>query len=132
MRTCDRCGERLSETTEPTGVVCDRCALTWFKAQVAHSEQFEKELLIKMRPGWSAKAFNTADMDGDDMFHVDVRTGKDKLGISISIEKSDDDNFTIWVGDKRLTVMAEPVNDDNVDGTLGVVTGGQGADQGGR
>ena len=128
MRTCDRCEKQLSETTEPDGKVCDKCAFNWFKAQVAHSEQYEKELEVKLRPGWEVKAFNTADIDGDDMFHIDVRMNNDKLGVAISIAKTEwaseeNSGFVIWVGDKKLIVLAEPVNEDNSDGSLGVVLG---------
>jgi len=129
MRTCDRCEQQLSETTEPDGKVCDKCALNWFKAQVAHSEQYEKEMEVKLRPGWEVKVFNTSDIDGDDMMHIDVRMRNEKLGIAISIAKTEcgaseeDSGFVIWVGDKKLLVLAEPVNEDNSDGSLGVVLG---------
>lgn len=128
MRTCDRCETQLSETTEPDGKVCDKCAFNWFKAQVAHSEQYEKELEVKLRPGWEVKAFNTADIDGDDMFHIDVRMNNNKLGVAISIAKTEwaseeNSGFVIWIGDKKLVVLAEPVNEDNSDGSLGVVLG---------
>jgi len=128
MRTCDRCEQQLSETTERDGKVCDKCALNWFKAQVAHSEQYEREMEVKLRPGWQVKVFNTSDIDGDDMMHIDVRMRNEKLGISISIAKTEwaseeNSGFVIWVGDKKLIVLAEPVNEDNSDGSLGVVLG---------
>lgn len=128
MRTCDRCEKQLSKTTEPDGKVCDKCALNWFKAQVAHSEQYEKELEVKLRPGWQVKAFNTSDIDGDDMMHIDIRMRNDELGIAISIAKTEwaskeNSGFVVWIGDKKLIVLAEPVNEDNSDGALGVVLG---------
>jgi len=61
--------------------------------------------------------------------HIDVRMRNEKLGIAISIAKTEcgaseeDSGFVIWVGDKKLLVLAEPVNEDNSDGSLGVVLG---------
>jgi hypothetical protein len=74
------------------------------------------------------KAFNTSDIDGDDMMHIDIRMRNDKLGIAISIAKTewaseDNSGFVVWIGDKKLIVLAEPVNEDNSDGSLGVVLG---------
>lgn len=118
MRTCTRCEKRLDDAAEPTGAVCNSCSLNNFRDQMRHSEACEREMTLKMRPGWGVTVFNTCDIGGDDFLHIEVRMMKGKMGIDISVVKdAESDDFLMWIGDKKLVVQLEPVDDEGCRGS---------------